>query len=66
MEQTRRKFMKDTVCAGAVVAAAAAVSIKESEASESSTAANDLNCPYFDQPLMCDGPDGDGKYKCDI
>ncbi|MFC1650142.1 twin-arginine translocation signal domain-containing protein [Candidatus Latescibacterota bacterium] len=64
MDQSRRKFMKDTACAGAVVAAVSAVSIKESEASENSAAAN-VRCPYFDQPLTCDGPDEDGKYKCD-
>ncbi|MFC1539727.1 twin-arginine translocation signal domain-containing protein [Candidatus Latescibacterota bacterium] len=66
MGQTRRKFMKDAACAGAVMTAGTALSINESEASELSAKANDLKCPYFDQPLMCTGPDDDGKYKCDI
>jgi hypothetical protein len=65
MSQTRREFMKDAACAGAVVAAGTAVGIKESDASESSSQENDLRCPYFDQAMTCGGPDNNGKYKCD-
>ena len=66
MSQTRREFMKDAACTGAVVAAGTAVvGIKESNASDSSFQDSDLRCPYFDQPMTCGGTDNNGKYKCD-
>ena len=66
MGQSRRKFFKDAACAGAVMTAGTLLSIDKPEASVKSANANDLKCPFFDQPLMCDGPDNNGKYKCDI
>ena len=65
MYQTRRKFLKDSAVAGAVIAAGTSVSIQELDAVEKVDTVNNVKCPFFDQPMMCDGPDECGRYKCD-
>ncbi len=62
MAHTRRAFMKEAAIAGAAVAAAPAVTPKSAKAD---TALAEERCPFFDQPMLCGGPDGNGKYKCD-
>ena len=65
MNQTRRKFMKDASVVGAVViAAGTAEADKNTETSSEDDTSKRGKCPFFDQPLMCDGPDKNGKYKC--
>ena len=66
MHQTRRKFIKEAVVAGTVVIAGTSISIKETDAMEEIETVNSARCPFFDQPMMCDGPDEYGRYKCDI
>ena len=65
MSCTRREFIKDTTIAGAVVTAGTFIYIVETKAAQECITNKDHQCPYFDQPLMCEGPDELGKYKCD-
>ncbi len=62
MAHTRRAFMKEAAIAGAAVAAVPAVTAKSSKAD---VTVSEQRCPFFDQPMLCDGPDRNGKYKCD-
>ena len=65
MNQTRRKFIKEAAVVSAVVAAGTSVRIKDTDAIEEVDTVNNARCPFFDQPMMCDGPDECGRYKCD-
>lgn len=65
MNQTRRKFIKEAAVVGAVAAAGTSVRIKDTDAIEEVDTVNNARCPFFDQPMMCDGPDECGRYKCD-
>jgi len=65
MHQTRRKFIQEAAVAGAFVMAGTTVSIKETGATEEINTVNNIRCPFFDQPMMCGGPDECGRYKCD-
>ncbi len=65
MTKTRRGFIKDAACTGAVVSAGSVAGISISEASEYSSQVDIPRCPYFDQPLTCGGPDSNGNYACD-
>lgn len=65
MGRTRREFIKDAAIAGT---AAAAVSIGVSSntaVAREPSPAEPKKCPFFDQPLMCDGRGADGKFKCE-
>ena len=65
MKKSRREFMKDAAIVGTVVAACPAVSGKNADAAPTEAETENAKCPFFDQPMMCGGPDEFGKYKCD-
>lgn len=65
MGQTRREFMRDAAVTGAVVAAGTTVSLEKAHTAPNDVFCTGQRCPFFDQPLLCDGPDADGKYLCD-
>ena len=65
MNKTRREFIKDAAIAGTVVAVGANTRVKKTEAIEEEIKVKQTKCPFFDQPLMCNGPDKFGKYRCD-
>ncbi len=65
MGQTRREFMKDAAVTGAVVAAGTTVTLKKAHTAPNDDLFAGPRCPFFDQPLMCDGPDADGQFLCD-
>ena len=65
MKKTRREFMKEAVVVGTVVAAGSTVSNEDAVAATTETETENAKCPFFDQPMMCGGPDEFGKYKCD-
>ena len=54
--------MKEAAIAGAAVAAVPTMTTRTAKADD---AASDQRCPYFDQPMTCDGPDVSGKFVCD-
>ena len=60
MDQTRREFIKDIAVTGAVVTLSDVYADK-SLAEENKAEVNQTKCPFFDQPLMCEGPDNSGK-----
>ena len=64
MKRTRREFMRDAAVVGTVVAAGTTIKGRKTETAPIEMK-NKRKCPFFDQPLMCDGPDEFGKYKCD-
>lgn len=65
MARTRREFIKDAAIAG-TAAAAVSIGVNSSNAVAAETKpAEPKKCPFFDQPLMCDGPGADGKFKCE-
>jgi len=65
MKRTRREFMKEAVCLSTVVATGTAAQMNPKEAVAGEQTGQTAKCPYFDQPLMCGGPDENGVYKCD-
>ena len=65
MEKTRREFIKDAALVSAVVATVITCDIEKSEAAPDGETPENVRCPFFDQPLMCDGPDERGRYVCD-
>jgi hypothetical protein len=65
MGRTRREFIKDAAIAG-TAAAAVSIGVNSTVAvAAEQTPAEPKKCPFFDQPLMCDGPGADGKFKCE-
>lgn len=65
MGQTRREFIKDTAIACTVVAAGTNTFVNKAAAGRKEVKDKQTKCPFFDQPLMCNGPDKFGRYKCD-
>ena len=65
MKQTRREFMKDAAIVGTVVAAGSTISSEKIGADQKDVSTEKAKCPFFDQPLMCNGPDENGNYRCD-
>ncbi len=65
MKKTRREFIKDAALVGTVVAAGSTVKAEEAVSDTSYDENENAKCPFFDQQMMCDGPDECGKYKCD-
>ena len=65
MKKSRREFMKDAAIVSAVVAAGTTVSEKDAGAETEVAEAKNSRCPFFDQPMLCGGPDTNGKFKCD-
>ena len=65
MDQTRREFIKDIAITGAVVVTGTEVCVNTTAAGEREVAVKQTKCPFFDQPLMCEGPDEFGIYRCD-
>ena len=65
MEQTRREFMKDVAVTGTVVAVGSTFYSEKSGAIGKENVVEKARCPFFDQPLLCGGPDEFGRYKCD-
>ena len=65
MSKSRREFIKDAAIVSAVVAAGSTGREKEAGAESNVTEAEEVRCPFFDQPMLCGGPDASGKYKCD-
>jgi len=57
--------MKDAAIAGTVVAVGANARVKKTAAGEGGIEGKQTKCPFFDQPLMCNGPDKSGKYRCE-
>ena len=68
MGSSRRDFMKEAAVVG-VAAATVTPSIPDNAHAGSDEGSavetNETRCPYFDQPLLCDGKAADGTYKCD-
>ncbi len=68
MGSSRRDFMKDAAVVGVVAATATPLAPENAHAvSDEGSAELDSKerCPYFDQPLLCDGKTDDGIYMCD-
>jgi hypothetical protein len=64
MKRTRREFMKEAALVGVVVASGTGMSESKAGNPSNDTGAP-KKCPYFDQPMMCGGPDESGKFRCD-
>ena len=65
MRQTRREFIKDAAIFSAMISAGSTISNEKAGAVQKDVSIEKVKCPFFDQPLMCDGLDENGKYKCD-
>ena len=65
MKKTRREFIKDAAVVGAVIAASSTVSDEEAVSDTTDEETENAKCPFFDQQMMCGGPDEFGKYTCD-
>ena len=56
--------MKDAACVSAA-AAAPMVQAGAETARADKQPDQQAKCPFFDQPLVCGGPDANGAYPCD-
>ena len=65
MNPTRREFVKGITAAGAVAATISTIS-EDTVATETDCSSEMENrCPYFDQPMYCNGLSKMGKYLCE-
>lgn len=63
---TRREFIKEAAVAGMTIGAGSAcVAASDSGLPIVDEQDGSEPCPFFDQPLQCDGPRDDGTYPCD-
>ena len=65
MNQTRRKFVMVASIAGTGVVLSQNISPSLSHENQGDSKDRGNRCPYFSQPLLCDGSDNDGNYPCD-
>jgi len=65
MNPTRREFVKGIAAAGAVAATISTIS-EDTAATETDCSSEMENrCPYFDQPMYCEGLSKTGKPLCE-
>jgi len=68
MSSTRRDFIKDAAITGVVVTTGTSMSNGTAQAAvvyEDGPVDETKQCPYFDQPLFCNGKLHDGKLLCE-
>lgn len=66
MSPTRRDFIRNAAVTGAVAATGISGNTSNAAYSQQNKQTGDeQKCPFFDQPLLCDGPGPDGNYPCD-
>jgi len=65
MNHTRRAFFKDAAVAGAVLSVAGTAEAGNAEGESAANPGETVRCPYFDQPMYCQGLTRDGKPLCD-
>ena len=63
---TRREFIRDAAVAGVTIGAGSVCARASDGGIPIVDEPNGREpCPFFDQPLQCDGPRDDGTYPCD-
>jgi hypothetical protein len=65
MNQTRREFVTVTSVASASIVMSHDVSSSLGYEHERCSKDGEKRCPYFSQPLLCNGSDPNGNYPCD-
>lgn len=65
MNPTRREFVKGITTAGAVAATISTISEDATATETDCSSGMENRCPYFDQPMYCDGLSKTGKPLCE-
>ena len=65
MSQTRRTFIKGSALTSTAVILGTSEIIGLQAENVSGTDNSGSRCPFFDQPLMCGGPDKSNRYMCE-
>ncbi len=65
MRHSRREFIRDAAIAGVVISAGTAVDSGDAVSTHTHSPDDSVRCPYFDQPMYCNGLSKDGKPLCD-